>query len=66
MAGFLASNLLRGDHRLWYAEDYPMRTNEGTLVDVRTELEYAEWHIPGAVNIPLGQLRQRLGEIPVR
>lgn len=64
MAGFLASNLLRGDHRFWYAEDYPLRTNEGTLLDVRTELEYAEWHIPGAVNIPLGQLRQRLGEIP--
>ncbi len=64
MAGFLASNLLRGDHRFWYAEDYPMRTNEGTVLDVRTEVEYAEWHIPGAVNIPLGQLRQRLGEIP--
>ncbi len=64
MAGFLASNLLRGDHRFWYAEDYPMRTNEGTLVDVRTEIEYTEWHIPGAVNIPLGELRQRVGELP--
>ena len=64
MAGFLGANLLRGDHMFWYAEEYPMRTNEGTLVDVRTALEYAEWHIPGAINIPLGELRQRSGEIP--
>jgi rhodanese-related sulfurtransferase len=34
------------------------------LVDVRTAGEFQEGHIPGAVNIDLQRLAQRLGEIP--
>jgi rhodanese-related sulfurtransferase len=34
------------------------------LIDVREDSEYAEGHIPGAVLIPLGQIPDRLGEIP--
>ena len=34
-----------------------------TLLDVRNPDEYAGGHIPGAVLIPLAQLKQRLGEI---
>lgn len=34
------------------------------LVDVRTEKEYANGAIPGAVNIPVDELRDRLGEVP--
>ena len=34
-----------------------------TLVDVREPAEYGDGHIPGAVNIPMGQLSARLGEI---
>ena len=34
------------------------------LLDVREPDEFAEWVIPGAVNIPLGQLEARLSEIP--
>jgi NADPH-dependent 2,4-dienoyl-CoA reductase/sulfur reductase-like enzyme/rhodanese-related sulfurtransferase len=64
MAGFLGSNLLRGDHRMWYPEDYPEKTNQGIIIDVRTPKEYEEWHIPGAINIPLQDLRHRLAEIP--
>jgi NADPH-dependent 2,4-dienoyl-CoA reductase/sulfur reductase-like enzyme/rhodanese-related sulfurtransferase len=64
MAGFIGSNLLRGDIDLWYAEDYPQVTQGGTIVDVRSPIEYRTWHIPEAVNIPLGQLRKRLPEIP--
>ncbi|HIK44821.1 MAG TPA: FAD-dependent oxidoreductase [Leptolyngbyaceae cyanobacterium M65_K2018_010] len=64
MAGFLAANLLRGDYRPWYAEDYPEKTNLGHLIDVRTAREYEEWHIPGAINLPLDSLRDRSGEIP--
>jgi phage shock protein E len=33
------------------------------IVDVRSEKEYAEAHIPGAVNIPYDQLGDRLAEI---
>jgi NADPH-dependent 2,4-dienoyl-CoA reductase/sulfur reductase-like enzyme/rhodanese-related sulfurtransferase len=64
MAGFLGSNLLRGDHLMWYPEDYPEQTNLGTILDVRTVREYEEWHIPGAMNIPLQELRDRIAEIP--
>ena len=58
MAGFVASNLLRGDIKLWYAEEYPDATEGKQLVDVRTKDEYDIWHIPGAVNIPLDQIRE--------
>ena len=38
--------------------------DEPFLVDVREPAEVAEWSIPGAVNIPLGQLTGRTGELP--
>jgi hydroxyacylglutathione hydrolase len=34
------------------------------VVDVRAEAEWNAGHIPGSMNIPLGQLEQRLGELP--
>ena len=34
------------------------------LLDVREPDEFAEWVIPGAVNIPLGELEARLLEVP--
>lgn len=60
MAGFVASNVLRGDLRLWYAEAFPAATEGALLVDVRTPEEYDLWHIPGAVNVPLAALRGSL------
>ena len=38
--------------------------HEPFLLDVREPSEVAEWAIPGAVNIPLGELAARAGEIP--
>ena len=35
-----------------------------TLLDVRPADEFADGHIPGARNIPLAELRSRLGEAP--
>jgi phage shock protein E len=35
-----------------------------TIVDVRSEGEFASGAYPGAVNIPLGSLGRRMGEIP--
>ncbi|PCH93689.1 MAG: sulfurtransferase [Gammaproteobacteria bacterium] len=34
------------------------------LIDVRTEGEYADGHLPGAINIPHKELEQRLAELP--
>jgi len=66
MAGFVASGLLRGDHPQVDIEAV-LAAPAGAqvfLLDVRTETEFAEGHIPGAVNIPVDELRARLGELP--
>lgn len=63
MAGFVAGNLLRGDIKLWYAEDYPEKTNGAQIIDVRTKDEYDIWHIPGAENIPLDTIRESLDSL---
>lgn len=59
MAGFLGANLLRGDVRLWYADDYPAAVDGARIVDVRGPDEFAAWHLPGAHNVPLAELRER-------
>ena len=57
MAGFVATNVLKGDLVLWYAQDFPQALEGARIVDVRTPEEYAIWHIPGAENVPLDTLR---------
>lgn len=36
--------------------------NKASIVDVRTPVEFLDGHYPGAVNIPLNELSQRLDE----
>lgn len=36
--------------------------NNASIVDVRTPGEYSDGHYPGAINIPLNELPQRLDE----
>lgn len=38
--------------------------NAWTVIDVRSEDEFAAGHIPGALHIPGDQLQERLNEIP--
>lgn len=40
-----------------------LKNNEGTIVDVRTTGEYMGGHIPGSINIPVGELLQRVDEL---
>ncbi|WP_062381106.1 FAD-dependent oxidoreductase [Demequina pelophila] len=60
MAGFVASNVLRGDLVLWYSEDFPAATESTRIIDVRTAEEFGIWHIPGAENVPLATIREEL------
>jgi rhodanese-related sulfurtransferase/DNA-binding CsgD family transcriptional regulator len=41
-----------------------LSSGEVTVLDVRPEDEYRAGHIPGALSVPVGELKQRLGEIP--
>jgi NADPH-dependent 2,4-dienoyl-CoA reductase/sulfur reductase-like enzyme/rhodanese-related sulfurtransferase len=64
MAGFVGANLLRGDVALWYAEECDNLPEGRVLLDVRSDAEHQEWHIPGSILIPHKELRARLDEIP--
>ncbi len=46
------------------AKQFIGELREGRLIDVRESYEYAQGHIPGAVNIPLSHLERRLAEMP--
>ncbi|MDX8396951.1 MAG: rhodanese-like domain-containing protein [Mariprofundaceae bacterium] len=35
-----------------------------SFLDVRTAKEYAQGHVPGAINIPVQELAERLNEVP--
>ena len=61
-AGMIAANSLRGDVPL--ADWKHLLPESAVLVDVRDPDEFEEGHIPGAINLPLNELRTRLGELP--
>ena len=64
LAGFMAGNLLAGYLALWRGDDLARLESGGVIVDVRSAAEYADGHLPQALNIPHTQLRERLAEIP--
>lgn len=64
LAGMIAANHLRGDHPIAHWTDLEREASPFVL-DVREPLEYAAGHFEGAVNIPLGELRGRLQEVPL-
>jgi NADPH-dependent 2,4-dienoyl-CoA reductase/sulfur reductase-like enzyme/rhodanese-related sulfurtransferase len=59
-AGMVAANVLRGDMPLSHWNS----AKTEFLLDVREPVELAVENVPGALNIPIGQLRARLGELP--
>jgi hydroxyacylglutathione hydrolase len=46
--------------------DRALRAGETIVLDVRSDMEWQEGHLPGARHIPLGYLRDRLGELTTR
>lgn len=65
MAGFMVENLKRGLVKQWHWDEEPSLARGGsiTLLDVRTAAEYERGHIDGFRNIPVDELRERLGEL---
>ena len=62
LAGMIAANVLRGDAEI--APWSELGSSDAFVLDVREPQEVQAGSIPGSVNIPLGQLRMRLNELP--
>ena len=65
MAGFMIDNIAGGMLKQWHLADMEKLPHDGsvTLLDVRTKEEFEDGHIEGFINIPVDELRERLGEI---
>ena len=59
-SGMVAADVLRGDMPISHWQDI----NGGVILDVREPFELAVENVDDAINIPLGQLRSRLNELP--
>lgn len=65
LAGMAAQNILAGDVAVAQWHEVPSLIESGAIVvDVREPKERDGGIIPGSLSIPLGQLRDRLGELP--
>jgi len=64
MAGFMIHNISEG-LKQWHLEDAQKLPRDGsvTLLDTRTVGEFSRGHIDGFINIPVDELRERIGEI---
>lgn len=65
VAGMIAANARRGDSPLVrWEEVLDGPPADVTILDVRDAREHAAGSVPGAVNIPLNDLRARMSELP--
>lgn len=66
VSGFVAENILNGTMKPFSWRDIELLDLSTTmLIDVRTSDEFELGAIPGAINIPIDEIRTRLLEIPV-
>lgn len=64
MAGYVAENVLAGRMDVLTTDQFMAYDKENTtILDVRTEMEFENGHIEGAINIPVDSLRTRLPEL---
>lgn len=65
MAGYVATNIMYGDVDTiqWHEVDQII-ADGGLLIDVREPIEREMGYIKGSINIPLGDIRERLHDIP--
>ena len=64
MAGFVAQNVLSGRMDTITPEEFLNYDKENTLlIDVRSDVEFENGHVDGALNIPVDNLRENLEKI---
>jgi hydroxyacylglutathione hydrolase len=76
-AGIDVRGSLEGGHEAWRTaglpeavvrevaiDELPRLAEVATVIDVREPMEWATGHVPGALLVPLGQLREALAGIP--
>lgn len=64
-AGLVATNILAGAFKQVHVDEVRMLVEAGAcFIDVRPPQVFAQGHLRGAINIPLGMLRSRLDEVP--
>jgi rhodanese-related sulfurtransferase len=64
MLGYIAENMISGLLKTAQWNEIEAFASQGyQLVDVRSASEYAAGSIPGAVNFPVDQIRDRVGEL---
>jgi len=63
LVGMVGTNVTDGTLVLWYAQDWGRLRDETLILDVRSAAEFAAGHLPGALNIPHTELRDRLDEV---
>ena len=65
MAGFMIENIETGKIKQFHFDEVDMllENDNVTLLDVRTEFEYRLSHVEEFINIPVDDLRERIGEI---
>lgn len=63
MAGMMASNVLDGTLKLWQASDIDDVLANTLVLDVRSAQEVADGALPGVLNIPHTEVRDRMDEV---
>lgn len=64
-AGFIAGNVIEGKLKQIFIEDIAgLDPQKDFLVDIRTPGEFAQGTLPGAINIPVDDMRERVAEFP--
>ena len=64
IAGYVASNIIKGAMPAISWRELAVKKDEVMLIDTRTPDEFSFGTIPGAINIPLDEMRGHLPEIP--
>ena len=67
MLGYMAENVLSGlCTPIQWSEVASHQEHGYELIDVRTSEEFEQGHMPGARNLPLDQIRERVGELTTK